>query len=392
MARDCRSVGGLGLWLAEAAREHRDIEGLFSAFCRELISHDLPVYRGSMGLELLHPEVSGSLFVWVDETVKVRETERAQIAQSPSYLHSPTRIVDDTDRPFRRRLIESVADMPLLEELRREGATDYYMVPLPFLDRSRSAVMAFATRHPFGFEDRQIEQLSAAAALFSPYAERHVLRRIAVDLLDTYVGPRTGQRIFDGRIEPGQIERIEATIWMADLRGFTRFSEDATTGDLIDALNAWFAVMVEVIEAHGGEVLKFIGDAVLAIFPAEGRGGNGACEDAIAAAESFRQRTGALNKERQRQGRRALDFAVALHIGEVAYGNVGAPHRMDFTVIGPAVNRVSRLQDLAKDLGRRIVVSADVADCVQCPLVDLGEFPLRGVSGLQRVYGVATDR
>src|SRR5215213_8628966 len=354
-------LDGLARWLVDRA-PHDSVDHLFPEFCREVVRRGFPIFRATLGLEVLHPEVSGWLHVWTDEATSVRESNRAGISHSASYLSSPTRIVDETEAVFRRRLDGPCPDMPVLDELRDLGCTDYVMFPLPFLDRTRTAVGSFATQQAGGFTDEDIDELERAARLLSPYAERHVLRRIAVDLLDTYVGPRTGQRIIEGRVERGQVELIEAALWFADLRGFTRLSEEAPLGEVLGTLNAAFDILVEVVEAHGGEVLKFIGDAVLAIFPTSaGHDRMAACRKALAAAQEFCHRSEAENVLRRASGNPPLEHGLALHVGEVAYGNVGAPHRLDFTVIGPAVNRASRLLDLAKRLERQVLVSDAVA-------------------------------
>jgi adenylate cyclase len=382
-------LDGLARWLVDNAPD-REIGELFPEFCRELVRRRLPVFRGSLGLEVLHPEVSGWLHVWTDEATSVRESSRAGVSQSAAYVDSPTRIVDETDAPYRRRLDEPCPDMPLLAELRDLGCTDYVMFPLPFLDHGRTAVSSFATQQPGGFTAEDLDELGRAARLLSPYAERHVLRRIAIDLLDTYVGPRTGQRIIDGRVERGQVELIEAALWFADLRGFTRLSEEAPLDEVLATLNAAFETMVEVIENHGGEVLKFIGDAVLAIFPTGAdRDQGAACRDALRAAEELCARTDAQSGARKAAGLHPLAFAMALHVGTVSYGNMGAPHRLDFTVIGPAVNRASRLQELAKRLKRRVLVSEDFARHLDNTVVDLGCHELRDVEEPQRVFTLA---
>jgi adenylate cyclase len=374
------------LWLANEA-PHDTVKGLFAGFCQEIVRSGVPVWRASLGLEVLHPEVSGWQHVWTDESLSVRASDRATAPTSESYLNSPTRVVDETGRPFRRWLDAPCPDMPLLEELRLAGATDYVMYPLPFLDQTRTAVVSFATREAQGFEAASVEGLEFATKLLSPYLERHVLRRIAVDLLDTYVGPRTGQRIIEGRVDRGAVEMIEAAIWFADLRGFTLLSEQSPIPEVLANLNAWFGTIGEVVEAHGGEVLKFIGDAVLAIFPTSGEHDRmAACKKALAAAQEFCRRTEAENALRRSSGIPPLSHGLALHVGEVAYGNVGAPHRLDFTVIGPAVNRASRLLDLAKRLNQQVLVSQALAREVDQPLVDLGRHQLRDVEKPQRVF------
>jgi adenylate cyclase len=373
-------------WLVDQA-PHENVKELFAGFCRELVHAGLPVWRASLGLEVLHPEVSGWQHIWMDESLSVRESDRATAASSPSYLNSPTRIVDETGTPFRRRLDAPCPEMPLLEELRRSGATDYVMYPLPFLDQTRTAAISFATRDGQGFAPSAIDGLRRAARMLSPYLERHVLRRIAIDLLDTYVGPRTGQRIIEGRVDRGAMEIIEAAIWFTDLRGFTRLSEHSPIPDVLADLNSWFGIIGEVVEAHGGEVLKFIGDSVLAIFPTSTEQNSmSACRSALAAAQEFCLRTETENENRRSVGRAPLTHSLSLHFGEVAYGNVGASHRLDFTVVGPAVNRASRLLDLAKQLDRTVVVSRVFAREVDQPLIDLGRHHLRGVDRPQQVF------
>jgi adenylate cyclase len=377
---------GLSRWLAIDA-PHESVAALFAAFCHEVVRDGALVHRVSLGLEGLHPEVSGWQHVWTREAVSSHETDRATAPTSQSYLHSPTRIVDETERPFRRRLDQPSPHLPLLDELRLGGMTDYVMYPLPFLDRTRTAVISFATSEPDGFDDVVLAELEFAVRLLSPYLERRVLRRISMDLLDTYVGPHTGRRILEGRVERGAVEQIEAAIWFADLRGFTALSETRPTTEVLATLNEWFGVVGEVIAAHGGEILKFIGDAVLAIFPTSvHQDRRTACRRAMSAVEDFTRRTDASNVRRRSRGVPIVAHALVLDVGEVAYGNVGAAHRMDFTVIGPAVNRASRLLHLAKRLDRAVLVSDAVAGELETPLIDLGFHELRDVALPQRVF------
>lgn len=373
-------------WLADKA-PHDSVEVLFAAFCRDVVRFIAPVWRSSLSLEVLHPEVSGWQHVWIDETLSIQESGRANAATSPSYLNSPTRVVDESGQPFRRRLDAPCPDMPLLEELRQNGATDYVIFPLPFLDRTRTAALSFATQQPNGFDPEALTRLELSSKLLAPYVERHVLQRIAIDLLNTYVGPRTGQRIIEGRVDRGEVELIEAAILFTDLRGFTHMSERSPIPEVLAHLNTWFGIIGEVVETHGGEVLKFIGDAVLAIFPtSDGRDRTAACRKALAAAQEFCRKTDEENIQRQAAGASPLTHGLALHVGEVAYGNVGASHRLDFTVIGPAVNRASRLLDLAKHLDRKVLVSQALAREVDEPLLDFGTHTLRDVEKPQQVF------
>jgi adenylate cyclase len=218
--------------------------------------------------------------------------------------------------------------------------------------------------------------------------ERRVLRRIAVDLLDVYVGRNAGERVFEGRIERGHAETIRAAIGFCDLRGFTALSESEPREVVIEALNAWFDCVAAAVDPRGGEILKFLGDGMLVIF-ALGEDEAGACDRALDAALEAVAAVGALNEARAAQGLWPLAFGSALHVGEVAYGNVGSRTRLDFTVIGPAVNHASRLQDLTKQLDRPILLSGDFAARTRRPLAPLGEHRLRGMAAPVPVYAPA---
>jgi adenylate cyclase len=277
--------------------------------------------------------------------------------------------------------------MPLLRELQEAGATDYFIVPFPFLDRTRSASMSFTTRAPEGFTDPHLERLELATNLISPYAERLALRRIAVDLLDTYVGRHAGESIFQGKVKRGAVDRIDAAILMADLRGFTALSNARGLAYVIETLDAWFECVAAAIASHGGEILKFMGDGLLAIFPAEADSADACRRAADAALDAFLG-VELLNAGRAEAGDEAVAFVVGLHVGEVAYGNIGGRRRLDFTVLGPAVNYASRLQDLAKTLDQPILVSSVFANELAEPAVAAGTHALRGIGEAEEVFAL----
>jgi adenylate cyclase len=239
---------GLALWLADNAGQ--ELAPFHEGFCRELIGRAIPLSRSSLGLELLHPEQSGQQSVWSNEMHATIRPAYHGVELTSDYLLSPARIVDETNRPFRRCLDAPAADMPLLEELRLNGATDYAIFPLPFQDRTRSAFLSFATAEPAGFSDADLEALAAACRLFSPYAERRALRRIAVDLLDTYVGRHAGERVFQGSILRGEVETISCAILMCDMRGFTVLSNRMDRSAMIDILNRSFEAIEAPVEAR----------------------------------------------------------------------------------------------------------------------------------------------
>lgn len=278
--------------------------------------------------------------------------------------------------------------MPLLAELRHNGATDYAIFPLPFLDHSRTRIISFATQSATGFSDNQIVALERASKLLSPYAERYVLRRIAIDLLNTYVGRRSGERVFSGAIRRGVVEHIQAAILVTDIRGFTRFSDSQPIDLVLEKLNSFFEEMVSAVEDHGGEVLKFMGDSLLAIFPAQQHSLSIPCSAALAAARDGWVR---LHKSNTTQQGKSLSLAActALHAGEIAYGNIGGRLRLDFTAIGPVINHTSRLLELAKSIDVAIVASAAFEHECGVSLPSLGLHHLRDVDEQQPIFTVS---
>lgn len=373
----------LALWLAD----HADLRmaELHAQFCALLAQRGVPLWRSSLGLELLHPEQGGERLVWtVDGTMELNQAPQG-VENSPDYLNSPVRIVDETNQPFRLRLTETVPDLPLLQTMRSEGATDYVIHPLRFLDTTRSAYMSFATKAPRGFTAADIATLEIATRLISPYAERRALRRIAVDLLDTYLGHHAGEQIFNGRIRRGAVETIEAAIMMCDMRAFTALANRAEQRVVIGLLNDWFERLETAVDANGGEILKFMGDGMLAIFRADARRAE-ACERAYAAAGQAGAALAGFSAACEACGEAPIGYAMGLHVGEVAYGNVGGRFRLDFTVLGPAVNYASRLEGLAKRLNRPILMSRDFAECLPGQLVPLGLHPLRGIGRAEQIY------
>lgn len=376
-------------WLVATAAGDKTLPVLHRELCEKLVKLGIPLWRSSLGLELLNPEIEGSQFRWVAHEVKTITLPRGGV-DPQDYNNSPAKVVDDTRKAYRRKLDVPADDMPLLEELRQSGATDYYITPFPFIDVQRTAHISFATQRPGGFTDTEIADLTRASLLFSPYAERRVLKKIAMDLLTTYVGRRSAARVYDGAIDRGKAEIITATILIADLRGFTRYSDTHKIENVLSTLNDFFDALVEAIEPHGGEVLKFIGDALLAIFPAADKQAL-PCAPAIAAALDTRKKIAALNEERAKTGRSLLKFGLALNVGEIAYGNIGSKTRLDFTAIGPAINHTSRLLEVAKKRNRDIVVSESFVKAAGSQFPTLGHHALRDVAGEQQVFYVADD-
>lgn len=350
-------------WLARVGRFLPSLEALLDGWSLQLRANGIPVDRVLGLLVTLHPQIRAVNFYWRDGVSEVVDRLHGE-ERSPGFLASPGYAVvyAGTD-VIRRRLLDGPDDFPVLGDLRGQGFTDYLMMGLEFSDRSRHAI-SYATRAPEGFSDEQIQALLALEAPLSTLLELLRQRSIAATLLRTYVGPRTGEEVLHGHIRRGDRRELDAVVMLADMRDFTALTAALPRAALLARLDAFFGVGVAAVHERGGEVLKFIGDALLAVFPA----GDGAAKVALEASEAL---LAGLDPETR--------VGVALHRGEVTYGNVGGPDRLDFTVIGPAVNATARMADLCKVLGEDLLISQGVAAELDRPLRPLGLHALRGL-------------
>jgi adenylate cyclase len=373
-------------WLVDGARTARQPEDVLAQLCDRLLACGLPLHRVAVFITTLHPNVMGRRFLWRrGEGVRVTEAEYG-ITATDTYLRSPVPVVFERAEAIRRRLADPACpdDYEILAEMRAEGVTDYLIQPLPFTNGEVHAA-SWTTRRPGGFNDDHMAALEAIRPPLARLAEVYALRRVAATLLNTYVGRDAGERILQGRIRRGDIERIHAVILLSDLRDFTALSDRFPGEAVIGLLNSYFDCLVPALEAHRGEVLKFLGDGLLGIFPVADDPGV-ACREALAAADEARAALQEGNAERSARGEPELRFGLALHLGEVLYGNIGSAGRLDFTTIGPGINLTARLETLARDLGRDLVASAAFAR--HCPeaLRSLGTFRLRGFQASQEVF------
>lgn len=363
-------------WLAREGRHLRDIELLLDGLCRRLHADGMPLARATFHLRALHPEVAGERHLWQGGHIVDRATIGHEALGQDNYLRSPVRLLWEGADGIRQRLDLGNRDFafPILDELAAAGMTDYVALPIRLGDRSIH-VATFAADRPGGFSTEELVEIDDLLPFLAGLLEVHMLRRLGSTLLSTYVGHRAGVRILAGQIRRGGGETIAAAIWYADLRGFTEMSERLDRDRLIATLNAWFDAMIGPIERHGGETLKLIGDAVLAVFPLQEPD---ACRRGLRAADAARVAMAELNELRIARSEEVLDYGIALHVGDVLYGNIGAATRLDFTVIGPAVNIATRIEGLSRRLGEHVLLSAAFAGQCDCPLPSLGRHELRG--------------
>jgi adenylate cyclase len=357
--------------------------------CEGLRRAGVPLERGEAFVRTLHPHIVGRSFVWrPDRALEVREQSWTYL-QSPEFTSSPIATVFRTGTAERRRIHDAI--IPGEESFRRtleaEQITDFIAEPIRFLSGQIHAI-TYATTRRQGFDAEHLQALRAIVPPLSRVAEILALNRTAANLLDTYVGHNAGERILAGHIKRGEVEPIHAVLWFSDLRGFTSLAAKLDPGALIRALNELFECQVPAIEKRGGEVLKFMGDGLLAIFPIKvgGRSIAELCDDALETVDEAHAALAALNQRRTGAGELALEFGLALHVGEIAYGNIGGAGRLDFTVIGPAVNLVARLEGLTSKLGKRVVLSEAVASATRRPIERLGVFELKGVPGVAAAF------
>jgi adenylate cyclase len=374
-------------WLIDGARSAPQPVQVLAQLSERLVACGIPLWRVAVFVRTLHPQVMGRRFIWRPGTeVEVSEAP-FELLESADFLENPIAQVYATGRALRRKLADPdcAADFPVFEELRAEGITDYLASPLLFSDGAIHAVTC-TTRQPGGFTDAQIAGLEAIITPLARVAEIRALRRMGSTLLDTYVGHDAGERILAGHIRRGDIEEIHAAIWLSDMRGFTALADSLPPRELIGLLNRYFDCQVPVILDHGAEVLKFMGDGLLAIFTIAGDEAE-VCKRTLAAARQAQTNVAALG----RSAMPGLRFGLALHIGDVLYGNIGSGNRLDFTCIGPAVNCAARIEKLTSQLGREILASDEFAR--HCPeeFTALGEFRLAGFSAPQLVFALAVE-
>ena len=384
------SIQPIVQWLVHGARNAALSQEVLTELCQRLTAAGLPLWRVMVFVRTLHPEIVGRRFMWHPDTGTEVTDGSFELLERRTFLESPMVHVANTGEAFRRRVADPdcVMDYPVLHDLRAEGVTDYFVAPLHF-SSGEVHFSSWATRQPGGFADAEIEAIESLIPPLARIAEIRAWYRVAGNLLTTYIGKNAGERVLAGHIRRGDTEAIHAVIWLSDMRGFTALADTLPPQDLVDLLNRYFDCQVPAIDAHGGEVLKYMGDGLLAIFPigAE-RHFASVSAAALAAGKTARDKIAALHAA----AGPALRFGLALHVGDVLFGNIGSGNRLDFTCIGPAVNLAARLEKLAGRLGRTILASEDFVDhCGDDDLQPLGRFAVAGFAAEQTVYGLADE-
>ena len=374
-------------WLMTDARRHADPNRFLEAFANELRACRVDVARITTGVPILHPQIFSFSGLWELGNGTTERLYRADLAPAVTASNSPIPVAYQGGGPIRCDLTAppTPGEFTVLEELRAGGYTDYIVYAVPFADGSFKA-LSLATKNARGFGDDELALFAAMIPAVAFNLEVQALRRTARTLLDTYVGQQSGGRVLEGQIRRGSGETIRAVIWLCDLRGFTSLSEALPRDALIDLLNGYFGPMCDAVAAEGGEVLKFIGDAMLAIFPI-GEDAGATCARALAAATRAQAALAAENEQRAAAGLPLIEYGLALHVGDVMYGNIGSDTRLDFTVIGPAVNLTARIESMCRQLGRQLLLSSDFVSAGGISARSLGRHALKGVGADQEIFG-----
>ena len=378
-------------WLLNDAPLITSSKELTEAFARELQRVGIPLWRMSVIIRTLHPQVMAEALRWWVKRPDV-EVERVPYAglQSPRFLNSPFVSIFEGAGGIRRRLDipDPVLDFGILEDLRAEGASDYVAMPMTFLDGQINALTLTSDR-PGGFSTADLGHVYEILAPLGRLYELHNMRRTAVTLLDTYLGRHAGERVLNGSIKRGDGEHIQAVIWFCDLRESTPLAQSMSQEEFLGALNQFFDCMAGAVLEHGGQVLRFIGDAALAIFPvANSDAAAPACVQALAAAVDADRRMVAVNEKRAKKGWKPLTYGLALHMGDVTYGNIGTPERLEFTVVGDAANYAAHLESLCKTLGRPTLASAEFVRHFPDRFESLGKHAMRGIREEQEIFAL----
>ena len=380
-------------WLIGGARSVTGPASFMEEICGRLVKAGLPLWRVGVFIRTLHPDIFGRNFIWKPGAEVELGTVDFGILDTPGFHTSPLSIVFTQGIEVRGRTDDpaAAARFPIVEEMRAEGVTDYIALPVPFTDGAVNA-SSWTTKQPGGFTDEQLNALRSVIPPLARYIEIISLRRTAMMLLDTYVGNRAGEKIWGGQIRRGHTETMNAAIWLSDLRGFTSLSDRVPAETVVDILNNYFDCQVAAIRKHGGEVLKYMGDGLLAVFPIDEYVGDEqqVCSNVLEAAHESRVSVAEMQYPIGDAVER-FRFGVALHVGRILYGNIGGGNRLDFTCIGPAINLAARLEKIASNLQRTIVASEGFAGICRGGWSDLGEFPVAGFSKAARVYGLLDE-
>ncbi len=387
-------IDGIEDWLIGQALGSPDMASMFAEMCERLRRCNVPVDRAMIAWSTLHPLVEAETALWENGTGLHHERIAHSTEETDDWLKSPVRaVLVSGEQMLRRRLANSNAplEFPLLTELSEAGYSDYLVVPTEFdvpsipNDFTRTGiVVSWATREEEGFSDEALTAIRYIQKRLALAARATLEGQISRTIAETYLGKTAGTKVLSGHIRHGDGETIDAVIYYSDMRDSTAIAEDLGPDEYLGWLNTYFEATAGAVLESGGEVLDFIGDAVLGVFPIEKESLERSVNQAIAAADETRARLQAINISASRP--RAMKSGIALSVGSVMFGNIGVPHRLTFSVIGQAVHAAARIENLTKSAGVDVLITEDIARYAgsRSQLVDT--FALDGFSTPQPLF------
>ncbi|MFO1081563.1 MAG: adenylate/guanylate cyclase domain-containing protein [Reyranellaceae bacterium] len=386
-------------WIVRRGLEGASETELLHGFCDTCTTVGLPLGRALAVIDTLHPVHEGTVFRWrnddVAEDAATQYGRTNEGAAAASWQRSPFyHLLQTGGEELRRRIgFGDPIDFPSVQEMKDLGHTDYIVFVHRFASGAAIGDMdcvysGWSTRAPGGFGEADIAALRRLVPALSLALKSASLARIADTLVQVYLGRDAGRRVLEGRIQRGVADRIEAALWFSDLRSYTTITDTAPPGEIIPLLNDYADAVITSIHEAGGDVLKLIGDGTLALFHGEDNGE--ACRRALHAEALLRARIAALNEKRRAAEQPVTEIYIGLHVGAVFYGNIGSVDRLDFTVVGPAVNETSRIASMCRSVDRPVLISSAFAALLRADeragLVSVGRFALRGVSQAQELF------
>jgi adenylate cyclase len=380
-------------WLMQQALGQADIEDIFDGCCQRLDAAGLPVARAMIFFRTLHPLYASTIMFWHrGENVRSSRTRHEDAFTSDEFTNSPIYRLSTTRTPFLRRRLRgdtALLDFPVLEDLKEQGSTDYLAYKVAFSSDTEDEeyedgiIGSWTTERPSGFTDQEILWLMRVQSRMAVACKMQIREAVTQNVLDAYLGPNAGDRVMRGNIRRDSGEQIDAVIWYSDMRDSTRWADDLEPEDFLTLINAYFECTAGSVIANGGEVLRFIGDAVLAIFPIDGDSPADSRQAANLAIKAMRDAESGidkLNAQRRRDNLEPIQFGLGLHVGRLTFGNIGVAERLEFSVVGPAANEVARLEALCKKLKQRVLASEEFAALTNENWDSHGAHTLRGSS------------
>jgi adenylate cyclase len=397
MDRD--DIDRIAAWLADRGLAGDGELALLQGFCQRCVEAGLALSRAVAIIDTLHPVYEGRAFFWDRDRPLATPVSEYGPSDDGSYSEEWQRspfyyLLQSEDTELRRRLdAGETDDFPLLAELRAEGQTDYFAMIQRFNREAAIGEMdCFMSRwsmaQPGGFTDADLAALRRLVPMLGLAIKSTSLARVAESLVEAYLGRDAGRRVLQGRMSRGVVEKINAVLWFSDMQGYTALSESIASDQLIPLLDDYAEAVISAVHGAGGDVLKLIGDGILAIFTADDP--EEACCSALRAEAELRLRLAELNQRREAEGRPTTSIYLGLHIGDVFYGNIGSKDRLDFTVVGQAVNEVSRIASMCSSADRDVLFSAafraSLPEAEGAKLVSVGRYALRGVGRAQELF------